>query len=83
MAEAQSYLIIGNGIAGITAAELLRTENAAAPIAVIADDSLPVYYRPALKDYLGGKIGEEKLWARPLSYYLERRIRFVTGGRRR
>src|SRR5262249_44834989 len=53
-------------------------ENAAAPIVVIADDHLPVYYRPALKDYLGGKIGEEKLWARPLSYYLERRIRLLT-----
>lgn len=78
MAEAPSYLIIGNGIAGVTAAELLRTENAAAPIVVIADDHLPVYYRPALKDYLGGKIGEEKLWARPLSYYLERRIRLLT-----
>jgi NADPH-dependent 2,4-dienoyl-CoA reductase/sulfur reductase-like enzyme len=78
MAEVQSYVIIGNGIAGLTAAELLRTEDAAAPIVVIADDHLPVYYRPALKDYLGGKIGEEKLWARPLSYYLERRIRFLT-----
>lgn len=78
MAEDQSYLIIGNGIAGVTAAEMLRTENAAAPIVVIADDHPPVYYRPALKDYLGGKIGEEKLWARPLSYYLERRIRFLT-----
>ncbi len=78
MTEAQSYVIIGNGIAGLTAAELLRTENAAAPIVVIADDHLPVYYRPALKDYLGGKVGEEKLWARPLSYYLERRIRFLT-----
>jgi NADPH-dependent 2,4-dienoyl-CoA reductase/sulfur reductase-like enzyme len=78
MAEAPSYLIIGNGIAGVTAAELLRTENAAAPIVVIADDHLPVYYRPALKDYLGGKIGEGKLWARPLSYYLERRIRLLT-----
>lgn len=78
MAERQSYLVIGNGIAGATAAEILRTEDAAADITVIADDPFPVYYRPALKDYLGGKVREEKLWARPISFYPDRRVRFVT-----
>ena len=54
-----TYLIIGNGIAGITAAEILRSEDSAATIAVIADDPFPVYYRPALKDYLGGRVRED------------------------
>src|ERR1700692_4833551 len=79
MAERISYLIIGNGIAGVTAAEILRTEDSAATITIIADDPFPVYYRPALKDYLGGKVSEEKLWARPNSFYQEQRIRFVSG----
>ncbi len=74
-----SYVIVGNGIAGITAAELLRAEDAACSITVVADDPYPVYYRPALKDYLGGRLLEEKLWARPSSYYREQRIRFVPG----
>jgi NADPH-dependent 2,4-dienoyl-CoA reductase/sulfur reductase-like enzyme len=77
MAEKQSYLIIGNGIAGVTAAEVLRNEDAAAEITVVADDPFPVYYRPALKDYLGGKIREDKLWARPISFYQNRRIGFL------
>jgi NADPH-dependent 2,4-dienoyl-CoA reductase/sulfur reductase-like enzyme len=56
MAKQRSYLIIGNGIAGATAAELLRSEDNAADIMVVANDPFPVYYRPALKDYLAGKV---------------------------
>ncbi len=78
MTASQSFVIIGNGIAGATAAEVLRTEDSAAEITVIADEPNPVFYRPALKDYLGGKIREEKLWARPISFYPQRQVRFVT-----
>ena len=78
MTARQSYLIVGNGIAGATAAEILRNEDAAAEITVVADDPFPVYYRPALKDYLAGKIREDNLWARPISFYQDRRIRFLT-----
>jgi NADPH-dependent 2,4-dienoyl-CoA reductase/sulfur reductase-like enzyme/pSer/pThr/pTyr-binding forkhead associated (FHA) protein len=77
MAEQLSYLIIGNGVAGVTAAEILRAEDSVADITVIADDPFPVYYRPALKDYLAGRVREDKLWARPTSFYQDQRIRFV------
>jgi len=78
MTTRQSYLIVGNGIAGATAAEILRNEDSASEITVVADDPFPVYYRPALKDYLAGKIHEANLWARPISFYQDRRIRFLT-----
>jgi NADPH-dependent 2,4-dienoyl-CoA reductase/sulfur reductase-like enzyme/pSer/pThr/pTyr-binding forkhead associated (FHA) protein len=74
----EHYMIIGNGIAGMTAAETLRSENEAADITVVADDPFPVYYRPALKDYLAGRVREEKLWARPNSFYSDLRIRFLS-----
>ncbi len=77
MANELSYVIIGNGIAGVTAAEILRVEDAAADITVIADDPFPVYYRPALKDYLAGRVREDKLWARPASFYQDQSIRFL------
>src|SRR5579884_1305553 len=77
MVERVSYVIVGNGITGITAAEVLRTEDAAATIGVIADDPYPVYYRPALKDYLAGRINENKLWARSTNFYQEYNIRFL------
>jgi NADPH-dependent 2,4-dienoyl-CoA reductase/sulfur reductase-like enzyme/pSer/pThr/pTyr-binding forkhead associated (FHA) protein len=72
-----SYIIIGNGIAGVTAAQVLRAEDSAADITVIADDPFPVYYRPALKDYLAGRVREDKLWARPTSFYEDHRVRFL------
>lgn len=79
MGKQLSYLIIGNGIAGITAAEVLRAEDKTCAITIVADDPYPVYYRPALKDYLGGRMVEEKLWARPNTFYQEQRVRFVPG----
>lgn len=77
MQEKASYVVIGNGITGVTAAEILRAEDAAADITVVADDPFPVYYRPALKDYLAGRVREDKLWARPNSFYQAQRIRFL------
>jgi len=74
---AEQYIVIGNGIAGVTAAEILRAEDASVEITVIADDPFPVYYRPALKDYLAGRVREDRLWARPASFYQDQRIRFL------
>ncbi|HEY0756873.1 MAG TPA: FAD-dependent oxidoreductase [Ktedonobacteraceae bacterium] len=72
-----SYIIIGNGIAGVTAAEVLRAEDAESALTIVADDPFPVYYRPALKDFLGERLAEEKLWARPTTFYQEHNIRFL------
>ncbi len=77
MIERCSYTIIGNGIAGITAAETLRNEDASAHITVVADHPLPVYMRPALKDYLAGRVSEQDLYARRRSFYADHNIHFV------
>jgi NADPH-dependent 2,4-dienoyl-CoA reductase/sulfur reductase-like enzyme/Fe-S-cluster-containing hydrogenase component 2/CRP-like cAMP-binding protein len=74
-----SYLIIGNGITGVTAAEVLRAADPACTLTIIADEPFPVYYRPALKDYLADRIHEDKLWARPSTFYQQQRVRFVPG----
>jgi NADPH-dependent 2,4-dienoyl-CoA reductase/sulfur reductase-like enzyme/Fe-S-cluster-containing hydrogenase component 2/CRP-like cAMP-binding protein/pSer/pThr/pTyr-binding forkhead associated (FHA) protein len=75
----QSYVIIGNGITGVTAAETLRAADATCSITIVADEFFPVYYRPALKDYLAGRLTEERLWARPSTFYQQQRVRFVPG----
>src|SRR5437868_10665471 len=72
-----SYVIVGNGIAGVTAAEILHSEDSASTITVIADDPFPVYYRPALKDYLAGRVQEGKLWARSTDFYRQQKISFL------
>jgi NADPH-dependent 2,4-dienoyl-CoA reductase/sulfur reductase-like enzyme/pSer/pThr/pTyr-binding forkhead associated (FHA) protein len=77
MAEQISFLIIGNGIAGITAAETLQAEAPTETIGIIAEDNQPVYYRPALKDYLAERVGVDKLRARPAGYYKQHDIHFL------
>ena len=79
MDKQQAYVIVGNGISGVTAAEILRAEDPSCSITIVADDPFPAYYRPALKDFLGGNLPEEKLWARPATFYLDQRIRFIPG----
>src|SRR6266704_3065123 len=74
-----SYVVVGNGIAGITAVETLRAEDDSADIAVIADNPLPVYNRPMLKDFLAGRVSEDKLWMRPKSFYQDQQVHFFTG----
>ncbi len=75
----QSYVIVGNGIAGVTAAEILRAQDRTGAITLVADDPFPAYYRPGLKDFLGGTLSEEKLWARPTDFYRKQRLRFTSG----
>ncbi len=75
----QEYVIIGNGIAGVTAAETLRSADPSCSITIVADDPFPVYYRPGLKDFLAGRMPEEKLWARPRTFYSDQHIRFIRG----
>lgn len=75
--RARTFVIVGNGIAGVTAAEIVRAEDAAAQIFIIADDPYPVYYRPALKDFLAGRVREHVLRARPGDFYSEQRITSV------
>ena len=79
MDRKRSYLIIGNGITGVTAAEVLRSADPTCALTIIADEPFPVYYRPALKDYLADRIVEDRLWARPSTFYQQQQIRFVTG----
>src|SRR6266567_2205932 len=78
-AERKEHVIIGNGIAGVTAAETLRAADPSCSITIVADDPYPVYYRPGLKDFLGGRMPEEKLWARPATFYTDAHIRFIHG----
>jgi NADPH-dependent 2,4-dienoyl-CoA reductase/sulfur reductase-like enzyme len=79
MAKRFTYVVVGNGIAGTTAVETLRTEDDSADIGVIADNLFPLYNRPLLKDFLAGNASEEKLWIRPNSFYQDQRAHFFNG----
>lgn len=55
----QRFLIIGDGIAGATAAEELRKQDEEADITVLTDDSVPLYNRIMLKNYMKGQLPKQ------------------------
>ena len=68
------YLIIGNGVAGTTAAENIRANDPDGEITVITDEDLPFYYRIRLNDCLAGVVGEQELIAKKEQWYSENNI---------
>lgn len=75
------HLIIGNGVAGIQAAETLRRLDPAAAVTLISDEALPPYCRPMISMVLEGSVPPEKLPIRPARFYEELAIEPVLGRR--
>lgn len=72
------YVIVGNGVAGTTAAEHIRKNDGEGQITILTDEDLPFYSRIRLIDYLGGDLDEAGLVARTPEWYTERRIELKT-----
>jgi nitrite reductase (NADH) large subunit len=77
----QQYVIIGNGIAGISAAEAIRSLDSQGNIAIIANEEFPPYSRPMISMVLEGSIGHERLPIRPHNFYEDLRIGALVGDR--
>ncbi len=74
------YIIIGGGVAGITAAlDLARRK--AGDIHVYTEEEYPYYYRPQLTEFLVGTLALNKLLRRSLSWYTGRGIHVHLGER--
>jgi len=63
------YLIVGNGIAGTTAAEKIRKQDKEGRITIVTDEDVPFYYRIRLNEYLSGEMAEEELVAKREDWY--------------
>jgi NAD(P)H-nitrite reductase large subunit len=68
------YVILGNGIAGQTAAEELRKADADASIVMIAAERHPLYNRVALPRYLRGQVRREKVFMRTVEDYARQNL---------
>ncbi len=75
------YLILGNGVAGVTAAETVRQLDPAGDITMIGDETFPPYSRPMISLLLEGSIGSNKLAIRSSDFYDELKIQPVLGSR--
>jgi len=72
------YVIIGNGVAGTTAAINIRKFDTAGEIIVITEEDIPFYSRMRLPEYLAGSVSEKKLILYDDAWYERNNIRLVT-----
>jgi nitrite reductase (NADH) large subunit len=70
----KSYLIVGNGVAGTTAAENIRKQDDEGIVTIVTEEDLPFYWRIQLNEYISGDITEEQLLAKKEDWYQEQKI---------
>ena len=68
------YLIIGNGVAGTTAAENIRKTDEEGDITIVTGEDLLFYHRIRLTEYISGEIAEDDLVARNKEWYKDQNI---------
>ena len=70
----KKYLIVGNGVAGTTAAENIRKKDQEGEITIVTDEALPFYYRIRLSDFICGEVSESNLVAKKEDWYQKNNI---------
>mgnify|MGYP002760335369 FL=1 len=70
----QSFVIVGDGIAGSSAAETLREEATDADITVLTDEGEALYNRILIKEYAKGKLPEAPISIHEEDWYADRDI---------
>jgi nitrite reductase (NADH) large subunit len=76
-----NHVIIGNGIAGVSAAESIRELDASGSIFMISDEAVVPYCRPMISLVLEGAISPSKLPIRDPGFYEALNITPVLGSR--
>jgi len=72
-------VIIGGGIAGVSAAESIRKNSGKAVITLVSSEDCLPYYRLNLTRYLAGEIVADDLVIHSAEWYHQQRIELVTG----
>jgi nitrite reductase (NADH) large subunit len=70
------YLIIGNGVAGNSATEMVRRLDAGGAITLFTKSRYPFYYTPALPEYLSGEKEIPGFTLHDFSWYEKNRVEF-------
>jgi len=76
---ARSYVIVGNGPAGVSAGEAIRRRDPSGNVLIVGDEKLGFYSRPGLAYLLTGTVPESHLFSRPESEYRKHGLRRVVG----
>jgi NADPH-dependent 2,4-dienoyl-CoA reductase/sulfur reductase-like enzyme len=73
------YLIVGQGVAGIAAAEAIRAADASGEITLLSDDPHGYYSRPGLAYYLTGEVPRAHLFPWREQDFAQRGLRRMQG----
>ncbi len=74
----RKYLIIGNGVAGTTAAQEIRKNDPQGQITIVTKESLPYYSRIRLPDYVAGLADVSDLIIKKDQWYMDQNIDLKT-----
>ena len=70
----ERVVIIGNGIAGVTAADHVRRHHAECEIELVSDERHPFYNRTGVSRLISSRDGVHRMYLLPDAWYEERRI---------
>ncbi|MCK5097295.1 MAG: NAD(P)/FAD-dependent oxidoreductase [Desulfobacteraceae bacterium] len=73
------YLIIGNGVAGATAAQEIRKNDPDGRVVMVTEETTPFYSRIRLPDYVAGITEKSDLIIRKDQWYIDQKIDLKTG----
>lgn len=65
------YLIIGNGAAGLSAAEIIRRRDAGGRITILSNEPHRFYSRPGIAYVINGQVSPQQIISRSQSFYDE------------
>jgi len=72
-------VIVGNGVAGVTAAQTIVRADPSAEVHIFGQEPYPYYRRPLLWEFIAGQLDRDALYFRPLDWYAERGIQVHLG----
>ncbi|HUU49973.1 MAG TPA: FAD-dependent oxidoreductase [Nitrospinota bacterium] len=81
MRKNTKYIVIGNGIAGISAIEGIRNRDTQCNITVISQEPFLAYSPTSLPYLIEGKITEDKIFIRNKEFYKKNRARLILNKR--
>ncbi len=70
----ERFCIVGNGVAGVTAAQAIVRARPGAEVHIYAAEAYPYYRRPQLPDYIAGAVAEADIFYRPPEWYEQQGI---------
>ena len=75
------YVIVGNGIAGLTAAQVIRKFGRGIDVTLVSEEKYPAYSPCVFPSYISGEIGRERIFLNIHEDYLKMGIHPIFGKR--